>query len=63
MSIISVLIPIAVLFVILGLAIFFWAVKSRQFDDLDKEAFSILFDEKQQTKKADKDKTQDDNAG
>jgi cbb3-type cytochrome oxidase maturation protein len=48
MSIISVLIPIAVLFVILGLAIFFWAVKSRQFDDLDKEAFSILFDEKQQ---------------
>ena len=54
MSIISVLIPIAVLFVILGLAIFFWAVKSRQFDDLDKEAFSILFDEKQQTKKAPK---------
>ncbi len=63
MSIISVLIPIAVLFVILGLAIFFWAVKSRQFDDLDKEAFSILFDEKQQTKKADTDKTQDDSAG
>lgn len=63
MSIISVLIPIAVLFVILGLAIFFWAVKSKQFDDLDKEAFSILFDEKQQTKKADKDKTQDDSAG
>ena len=63
MSIISVLIPIAVLFVILGLAIFFWAVKSRQFDDLDKEAFSILFDEKQQTKKADTDKTLDDNAG
>jgi cbb3-type cytochrome oxidase maturation protein len=46
MSIIYVLIPIAVLFVIIGLAIFFWAVRSKQFDDLDKEAFSILFDEK-----------------
>ncbi len=62
MSIISVLIPIAVLFVILGLAIFFWAVKSRQFDDLDKEAFSILFDEKQQKTKSDKINKPDDSA-
>lgn len=62
MSIISVLIPIAVLFVILGLAIFFWAVKSKQFDDLDKEAFSILFDEKQQKPKDDKTPSPDDHA-
>ena len=62
MSIISVLIPIAVLFVILGLAIFFWAVKSKQFDDLDKEAFSILFDEKQQKTQSDKNNKPDDNA-
>lgn len=62
MSIISVLIPIAVLFVILGLAIFFWAVKSRQFDDLDKEAFSILFDEKQQKAKSEKSTKPDDSA-
>lgn len=60
MSIISVLIPIAVLFVILGLAIFFWAVKSRQFDDLDKEAFSILFEEKQQKPEATSPKKDDD---
>lgn len=45
MSIIYVLIPIAVLFVLIGLGIFFWAVRAKQFDDLDKEAFSILFDE------------------
>jgi len=45
MSIIYVLIPIAILFVLLGLAIFFWAVRTRQFEDLDKEGFSILFDE------------------
>lgn len=47
MSIIYVLIPIAVLFVMIGLAIFFWAVRSKQFDDLEKEGFSILFDEPQ----------------
>lgn len=45
MSVIYVLIPIAVLFVMIGLAIFFWAVKSKQFEDLDKEGFSILFDD------------------
>ncbi|MDX1392121.1 MAG: cbb3-type cytochrome oxidase assembly protein CcoS [Rheinheimera sp.] len=45
MSVIYVLIPIAILFVIIGLAVFFWAVRSKQFDDLDKEGFSILFDD------------------
>lgn len=45
MNIIGVLIPIAVIFVIIGIAIFFWAVRSRQFDDLNKEAYSILFDD------------------
>ena len=45
MSIIYVLIPIAVLFVIVGIAIFFWAVRSKQFEDLEKEGLSILFDE------------------
>ncbi|WP_301003534.1 cbb3-type cytochrome oxidase assembly protein CcoS [Arsukibacterium sp.] len=52
MSIIYVLIPIAILFVMLGLAIFFWAVRSKQFEDLDKEGFSILFDEQQVQSKA-----------
>ncbi|WP_337840120.1 cbb3-type cytochrome oxidase assembly protein CcoS [Rheinheimera sp.] len=45
MSIIYVLIPIAILFVCLGLAIFFWAVRSKQFEDLNKEGYSILFDD------------------
>lgn len=46
MSIIYVLIPIAIVFVMIGIAVFFWAVRSKQFDDLDKEGFSILFNEK-----------------
>jgi len=45
MSIIYVLIPIAMLFVLIAVCIFFWAVKSEQFDDLDRQSMSILFDE------------------
>lgn len=57
MSIIYVLIPIAILFVCLGLAIFFWAVRSRQFDDLNKEGMSILFeDDKKSSAAADSEK-------
>jgi cbb3-type cytochrome oxidase maturation protein len=51
MSIIYVLIPIAILFVCIGLGIFFWAVRSRQFDDLNKEGMSILFEEEKKAVK------------
>ncbi len=46
MSIIFVLIPIALLFVAVGIGIFFWAVRSEQFEDLDRQGVNILFDEK-----------------
>ncbi|ABV87540.1 cbb3-type cytochrome oxidase assembly protein CcoS [Shewanella pealeana] len=45
MSIIYVLIPIAMLFVLVAVGVFFWAVKSDQFDDLEKQSVSILFEE------------------
>lgn len=45
MSIIYVLIPIAILLTILGVYFFFWAVKTEQFQDLEKQGLSILFDE------------------
>ncbi|WP_269519749.1 cbb3-type cytochrome oxidase assembly protein CcoS [Alteromonas sp. BMJM2] len=45
MSIIYVLIPIAIIIVALALVIFFWAVKSNQFEDLDRQGYSILFDD------------------
>lgn len=38
------LIPIAIAIVAVAVGIFFWAVKSGQFDDLDTEAKRILFD-------------------
>lgn len=39
------LIPIAMLIVVVAVAVFFWAVKSGQYDDLDTEAHRILFDD------------------
>lgn len=45
MSIIYVLIPLAILIVALAVVIFFWAVKNNQFDDLERQGHSILFDD------------------
>lgn len=50
MSIIYVLIPIAILLTAIGIYIFFWAVKTDQFDDLVKQGMSILFDDDVKTK-------------
>jgi cbb3-type cytochrome oxidase maturation protein len=46
MSIIYILIPVAILLTALGIYLFFWAVKTEQFDDLEKQGMSILFDDK-----------------
>ncbi|MDC8831104.1 cbb3-type cytochrome oxidase assembly protein CcoS [Alteromonas gilva] len=45
MSIIYVLIPLAIILVAVALGIFFWAVRSNQFDDLERQGYSILFDD------------------
>lgn len=52
MNIIFVLIPIAILFVIIAGAVFFWAIRSEQFEDLDRQGSNILFDEEQPAAKA-----------
>ncbi len=53
MSVILALIPVAILFVILAVVIFFWAVRSNQFEDIERQGMNILMDdddEKEQTK-------------
>ena len=50
MSIIYILIPVAILLTALGIYLFFWAVKTEQFDDLEKQGMSILFDDKTDNK-------------
>jgi len=52
MSIIYILIPIAILLTALGIYLFFWAVKTEQFDDLEKEGMSILFNEEENKDKS-----------
>ena len=39
------LIPVSMLFIALAVGIFFWAVKSGQYDDLDSEGERMLFDD------------------
>ena len=50
MSIIYILIPIAAILTAIGIYLFFWAVKTEQFDDLEKQGMSIFFDEVEQSK-------------
>ena len=45
MEIIFITIPITILFIATGVALFFWASKGGQFDDLDSPAHRILFDD------------------
>ncbi|WP_033919634.1 cbb3-type cytochrome oxidase assembly protein CcoS [Sphingomonas sp. 37zxx] len=45
MNIVAILIPIALLLGLMGLAAFFWASSSGQFDDLDGAALRILIED------------------
>jgi cbb3-type cytochrome oxidase maturation protein len=45
MSIIYVLIPLAIILVGIAVIVFFWAVRSNQFEDLERQGYSILFDD------------------
>ncbi|MBB2496169.1 cbb3-type cytochrome oxidase assembly protein CcoS [Aquipseudomonas ullengensis] len=47
-----ILIPIAVVLVGIAIWVFFWAVNSGQYDDLDGPAHSILFDDEDPQHKA-----------
>jgi cbb3-type cytochrome oxidase maturation protein len=40
-----ILIPVATILTALGIYLFFWAVKTEQFDDLEKQGMSILFND------------------
>ncbi len=42
---VAILLPVALLMGLLGLAAFFWALKRGQFDDLEGAANRILIDE------------------
>ncbi len=45
MTILFVLIPVALCLGVVGLLVFFWTMRSGQYDDLSGDAERILFDE------------------
>ena len=45
MDIIYALVPLSILLIGIAVVIFFWAVRSGQFDDMDSPAHRILFDD------------------
>lgn len=52
MSAIFLLLPLALLIAGIMLALFIWAVRSGQFDDLETPAMRVLFDDKTPNKKS-----------
>lgn len=60
MESIYILIPIAIVLVCVAVGIFLWAVKSEQFEDLERQGHNILFDEDvDNTSSSDKDNKSD----
>ena len=60
MNVIYFLIPLAMVLLAFGVAAFLWAVKHGQFDDLDREAYRILFDEDEDQKSQEPSESQKD---
>jgi cbb3-type cytochrome oxidase maturation protein len=56
MESIYLLVPLALIFTALAIKIFFWAIDSKQFDDLDSAGKSILFDDEPSRKTPETDK-------
>lgn len=54
MSILYVLIPLALLLLGIAVWVFFWAVSSGQFDDLDTPAMRVVMDDDTKPKEDDK---------
>lgn len=61
MASLYILIPIAIIFVIIAVAIFLWAVKSDQYDDLEHQGSNILFEEDEETTSNNKNECHSDN--
>lgn len=50
MSILYLLLPIAIIFLIIAIIFFFWAIKNNQYDDLQSPALKVIIDDYQQKK-------------
>ena len=60
MELFLVLIPITVVLVAFSLWGFIWSARNEQFDDLEKQAYSILFDDEDNSEHAPDSEAKDD---
>lgn len=56
MNVLYVLIPLSLVLLIIAIGVFFWAVGSGQFDDLETPAWRILMDDEKTATKPDEEK-------
>lgn len=52
MNAILISIPISIILVAIAVWLFFWAVRSGQYDDLDSPAYSILLDDEERRRRS-----------
>lgn len=52
MDILFLLIPIALGFLVIALAVFFWAIRDGQYDDMESQGLKIVMDDKPANKKS-----------
>ncbi|MBQ0715280.1 cbb3-type cytochrome oxidase assembly protein CcoS [Paraperlucidibaca wandonensis] len=51
MEVIYLLVPLSLAFISIGIYVFFWAIKSEQFDDMEGPAHRILMDDQSQRRR------------
>ena len=51
MEVIYLLVPLSLIFVSIAIYVFFWAIKSEQFDDMEGPAHRILMDDQSQRRR------------
>ncbi len=59
MNVLFLLIPVSLILLVLAVAVFFWAVRSGQFDDLETPAYRILMDT-DETRRRERDRVRND---
>ena len=50
MTILYLLVPIGIVFLILAIAFFFWAIKNGQYDDMESQALKVVIEDHIQEK-------------
>lgn len=45
MEALHIMVPIAIILVVIAIVVFFWAIKTGQFDDLERQGMNVLLDE------------------